>query len=272
MPSLYQSPPPAHPVPGPPLRLAPLPAEPLPGLALCNLALVEQLFDQVPDVVFFAKDLQARYVALNHSLVRRCGLRSKEALLGRTAAQLFPGAMGEVFLAQDRAVLKSGKPMHRYLELHVYASREAGWCLTQKLPLRDGAGQIVGMAGISRDLGLPDRNNPVYQQIGHLAEELRRNYAEPLQLTELARAAGLSLDRLERLFQRIFEITPREMLLQTRLDAARALLENEPLMSVAAIAAECGYSDHSAFTRQFRATTSLTPSQYRAVVAQRAAA
>ncbi len=241
-------------------------------LGPCDLKLVEQLFDQLPDVVFFAKDLQARYVALNHSLVRRSGQRSKQALLGRTAAQLFPGAMGENFLAQDRNVIKSGKPIHRYLELHVYANREPGWCLTQKLPLHDAQGEVVGVAGISRDLGLPDRNNPVYPQVAEVAEQLRRNFSEPLQLTELARGAGLSLDRLERLFQRIFEITPREMLLQARLDAARALLENEPSLSVAAIAAQCGYSDHSAFTRQFRATTSLTPSQYRGLVSQRAAA
>jgi len=34
--------------------------------------------------------------------------------------------------------------------------------------------------------------------------------------------------------------------------------------SVAQIAAASGFSDQSAFTRQFRAVTGLTPSQYRA--------
>ena len=53
------------------------------------------------------------------------------------------------------------------------------------------------------------------------------------------------------------------MLLQARLDAARRLLVEAPDLSVAAIAMQCGYSDQSAFTRQFKATTSLTPSQYR---------
>jgi AraC-like DNA-binding protein len=33
--------------------------------------------------------------------------------------------------------------------------------------------------------------------------------------------------------------------------------------SVADIAQACGYADHSAFTRQFRATTGVTPSEYR---------
>ena len=34
-------------------------------------------------------------------------------------------------------------------------------------------------------------------------------------------------------------------------------------MSVAEVAHACGYSDHSAFTRQFRATVGLTPREFR---------
>ena len=47
-----------------------------------------------------------------------------------------------------------------------------------------------------------------------------------------------------------------------RIDAAaRLLLESD--RTVADIAVECGYCDHSAFTRQFRSATSLTPTEYR---------
>jgi AraC-like DNA-binding protein len=35
--------------------------------------------------------------------------------------------------------------------------------------------------------------------------------------------------------------------------------------SVAEIAMDCGFYDHSAFTRAFRSATDLTPSQYRAL-------
>jgi hypothetical protein len=38
------------------------------------------------------------------------------------------------------------------LEMHLYNGRERGWCLTQKLALRDVHGQVIGMAGISHDL------------------------------------------------------------------------------------------------------------------------
>ncbi|MEJ6006180.1 AraC family transcriptional regulator [Paucibacter sp. AS339] len=240
------------------------------ALRLCELSVVEALFDPLPDVVFFVKDRDGRYLRVNQTLVRRSAQRSKQALLGRTSKEIFPGAMGEAFWAQDRSVISSGAAMQRHLELHLYADGGAGWCLTHKLPLRDEPqgkqpGAVLGVAGISRDLGRPDQSHPVYGQIAELAEQIRRHFDQPLHLGDWARAAGLTLDRVEHLFQRIFHLSPREMLLQARLDAARRLLVEAPDMSVAAIAMQCGYSDQSAFTRQFKATTSLTPSQYRRI-------
>jgi AraC-like DNA-binding protein len=234
------------------------------ALRLCELSLVEALFDPLPDVVFFVKDRDGRYLSVNQTLVRRSALRSKQALLGRTPREVFPGAMGEAFARQDRAVIASGAALPRQLELHLYADGGAGWCLTHKLPLREGHdGAVLGVAGISRDLGLPDQGHPVYAQIAELAAHIRAHFDQAVNLGELARAAGLSLDRVERLFQRIFHLSPREMLLQARLDEARRLLVSEPGLSVAAVAASCGYSDHSAFARQFKATSGMTPSQYR---------
>ncbi|MDT9002428.1 AraC family transcriptional regulator [Paucibacter sp. APW11] len=237
-------------------------------LQLCQLSLVEALFDPLPDVVFFVKDRAGRYLRVNQTLVRRSALRSKSALLGRTPREVFPGAMGEAFAAQDATVLASGRELPRQLELHLYADGGAGWCLTHKLPLHED-GEVIGVAGISRDLGLPDQGHPVYAQVAALAEHIRAHFDEPLNFGVMARQAGLSLDRIERLFQRIFHLSPREMLLQARLDAARRLLAAPDGPSIADIAAACGYSDQSAFTRQFKAVTGLTPSRFRSLQAQR---
>ena len=44
-----------------------------PLVALADAGIAEALFDLVPDVVFFVKDGVGRYVAVNHTLVSRCG-------------------------------------------------------------------------------------------------------------------------------------------------------------------------------------------------------
>src|SRR5471030_2339183 len=50
------------------------------GSAIADAFFAEQLFDALPDVVFFVKDAQARYVVVNQTLVQRCGVKDKAAL------------------------------------------------------------------------------------------------------------------------------------------------------------------------------------------------
>lgn len=229
----------------------------------------EGLFDALPDVVFFVKDVEGRYVVVNQTLVQRCGQRHKSALLGRTPAEVFAHPFGQTYLAQDLLVLAGDNDIEDQLELHLYPNRDPGWCLTRKTALRDARGSIVGLTGISRDLAMADKKNPVYRKVAAAVQVIHEEYGQPLQLPELARIANMSVAQIERYFLRIFHLTPRQMIIQTRVDAASRLLNGDASASVAEIAQACGYGDHSAFTRQFKATTGLTPSQYRQLSTRR---
>jgi AraC-like DNA-binding protein len=234
-----------------------------PALRAVDLQALEGLFDALNDVAFFVKDREGRYLSANNTLVRRCGLRSKADIIGKTALEVHPRLLAQTYLAQDRQVIDSGLALKKHLELHLYPSRGRGWCLTYKTPLRDEAGQIVGLAGTSQDLGLADELHPVYRKIADIALYIRENYHESISMEELARGAGLSLSRVERLFQRVFHYSPRQLLLQSRLGAAMAMIEAGEQRSIAQIAYACGYTDHSAFSRQFKAHAGMSPQQYR---------
>jgi len=117
--------------------------------------IIERLFDHVPETVFFLKDAAGRYLAVNQSLVERCGLESKKDLIGRRVGEVFPKQLAELYARQDQTVLRTGRPIMDHLELHWYSHRRPGWCLTTKLPMRGPDGTIVGIAGISRDLRAP---------------------------------------------------------------------------------------------------------------------
>ena len=231
------------------------------GAGIADPFFAEALFDALPDVVFFVKDVQGRYVVVNQTLVQRCGQRHKAALLGRTSAEVFARPFGQTYLAQDMAVLAGGASIEDQLELHLYPNRDPGWCLTRKTALRDAAGHIVGLTGVSRDLAMADKKNPAYRKVAAAVALIHEEYGRQLPLAELARTANMSVAQIERYFLRIFHLTPRQMIIQTRVDAASRLLRGDA--SVADIAQACGYGDHSAFTRQFKATTGVTPTQYR---------
>jgi AraC-like DNA-binding protein len=232
------------------------------GFGTIDPFFAEALFDCTPDVVFFVKDTEGRYRVVNDTLVRRCGRRAKGDVLGRTAEDLFPPPLGALYAAQDRLVLSGRAEIRDRLELHLYDDGTRGFCLTYKLPLRGRDGRIVGMAGLSRDLHRPDEGRRSYRALGRAVDRLQAGFAEPVRLAELARGAGMSESRFQRLTKRVFHLTPRQLLIKTRVEAAsRLLLETEA--RVAEIAMRCGYADHSAFTRQFKATTGLTPMQFR---------
>ena len=227
------------------------------------LAVVTELFERVPDTAFFVKDLEGRYVLCSPSLVERCGLRTESELVGRHVREIFPAELGERYAAQDQQVLRTGRPLLDRLELHWYARRRTGWCLTTKLPLRDAAGKIVGLIGVSRDLRALRDASQVPSGLLAALEHLDAVFNEPLSTAQLAKRAGLSPVRFARVIKRIFRLTPSQLIAQRRLAAAsRLLLESE--RSVAEIALACGFYDHSAFTRAFRAATGSTPTQFRA--------
>ncbi|PVZ12304.1 MULTISPECIES: AraC family transcriptional regulator [unclassified Pseudomonas] len=226
------------------------------------MAALLPLLDAIPTAVFFVKDTQARYVLANRTLVERCGLKSLAPLLGKTSAQVFPARFGPGYTQQDRRVLERGEVLEDQLELHLYGSREPGWCLTHKRPLLDRDGRIMGLAGTSVDLQAAAASHPAYQRLAAVDDYIRKHFQRPVTLKELTALAGLSVAQLERYCKRVFHLTPRQMIHKVRLEHAHRLLCTA--LPITEVALQCGYTDHSAFSRQFRALTGFTPREYRA--------
>lgn len=222
----------------------------------------ELLFDCIPDLVFFIKNRRGEYVVVNQTLVARCGRREKRELIGRGAQELFPGLFGKRYRAQDEAVLGRGESIIGQLELHLYPNGVSGWCITYKLPLWDNRGQVVGLVGISKDLQRSSPRSEDYAVIADALEQIQTRYQDPLRVQDLAARAGLSLYQFEERIRALFNLTVGQLIQKTRMDAAVRLLR-ESRDPVSKIALDCGYSDQSAFTRQFRRATGLTPLEFR---------
>lgn len=223
-------------------------------------AMLEQLFDHLPETAFFLKDTEGRYRAVNQSLVERCGLRSKRDLIGRHVCDIFPSLLAERYASQDRSVVQSGRPIIDRLELHWYARRRPDWCLTTKLPVRNAEGEITGVIGISRDIRAPGDRSKIPTSLLPTLEQLEEDLSQTP--ASLARTAGLSPVRFARLIRRIFRLTPGQLITQTRLGRASEMLRNGHA-SIIEVAQASGFSDQSAFTRTFRAATGVTPTQFR---------
>lgn len=224
--------------------------------------LSEQLFDHLTDIVYFIKDESGRYVVVNQTLVERSGAESKEQVIGKTSEELFSGPIGARFFAQDMFVIETMDPLVNELEQHAYSPQNHGWCLTTKLPLTDSDGRAVGLVGISRDIqSLGDESDDL-GQLAATVDYIKQHLEQPLRISELAERTGMSAYQLDRRCREVFGISASQLILQLRMAAAANKLRQtaEPILS---IALSSGYSDQSAFTRQFRRTFGVSPGKYR---------
>ena len=222
----------------------------------------EALFDCLIDVVYFVKNAQAEYVVVNRTLVDRCGADDKSRLLGKTARDVFPGLLGESSWKQDVAVLRAGVPILNQLELHNYPTGLTGWCLTDKFPLFDADGRVIGLAGVSHDLHAPEECADDYRAVAKAVRHARAHLDVRISLSELAEVAKMSPYQFDRRIRRLFRLSAGHLILKFRMDVAAEQLRDTDL-SVTKISLDCGFADQSAFSRQFRKSTGQTPGEYR---------
>jgi AraC-like DNA-binding protein len=87
-------------------------------------------------------------------------------------------------------------------------------------------------------------------------------YFEPLEVDDLAAAAGLSKAHFSREFRRTFGESPYVYLQTRRLERAAALLRNTD-HSVAEVCLEVGLQGVGSFTTSFKRMYGMTPTAYR---------
>jgi AraC-like DNA-binding protein len=226
-----------------------------------------ELFDRVPDTVFFIKDREARYVAVNETLVHRCKLADKRDLIGRKASQVFVSPLGERFEAQDLKLVAEGLSIRGRMELHLYPDGSEGWCLTWKEPLIDASGFIRGLAGISRDAPTLSGSAPVSAALSATFAYIDDHLDEPMRIPELAARAGLSPFQFDQRIRALSGFSAGQYLSRLRIDRACDRLKHTDA-PLSELALECGYADQAGFTRQFHKSVGLTPGAYRLATAR----
>lgn len=226
---------------------------------------LERMFDDLPGVVFFLKDRAGRYLAVNRTLVERCGCAEKADLLGKRPSEVFPSPLAVRYERQDQRVLQTGKPVLDQLELHFYPNRQRGWCLTNKYPVRhEKTRTVTAVAGLSRDVESSARGAAArgFPELAHALDALQSRIADPPGVEELATLCRLSTAQFSRLVRQVFQLTPLQLVLKIRLDEALHLLATTT-QSLTEIALSTGFCDQSAFTRHFRRMAGVPPGAFR---------
>lgn len=99
--------------------------------------------------------------------------------------------------------------------------------------------------------------------IAGAAAYIESHYTENIQLKELAEVSHYSLRHFIRLFNEMYRTTPQKYITNIRIRHACALLRESGLY-VSEVAVKCGFNDINYFTRTFKKTVGMSPTQFRA--------
>lgn len=221
-----------------------------------------QLFEHLPGLYFFVKDEQSRMICASRPIVERLGCKSEEEVIGRSDYDFFPPQVADNFIRDDRRVMQSGQPLIGRVEIWYKSPGILDWFVTNKLPLRDAAGRIVGVMGTIQSYDDKHKSLLPFFEITRVVEYIRANHRRPITVEQLAALIHLSPRQLRRKFLEVFGMGVHEFLLKSRVQAAADALANSG-DSIAEIAQQFGFCDQSAFTQQFRKYIGTTPLRYR---------
>lgn len=208
------------------------------------------------------KDRHSRMVFASQPFWEHLGAKSEADIVGKSDDDFFPPHAADHFQRDDQFVMSTGQPLIGRVELWYNEQRVLDWFITNKLPVRDTRGRIIGVMGIVRSYEGQRRTMQPISQIDSTVNYIREHHQQRLTVEELAERAGLSPRQLYRKFREVFGLSVQDFLIKTRIQAAgNELLHSD--RTIAQIAADFGFCDQSAFTQLFRKHTGLTPLKFR---------
>ncbi|MFT5241981.1 MAG: AraC-like DNA-binding protein [Kiritimatiellia bacterium] len=231
--------------------------------ALLHGAQLQQLFDYLPDVYFVVKNVAGEVMMANEVALRQCGFEREADMLGKSDYDMFTQDRADAYVADDRVVFETGAPILDRVELAPDPTNAIHWMVTTKMPLYSEAGEVVGLACIARNMTAAYERLRPYTEMTEVFEYIQQHYAETIKIDVVSRLAHLSTSQFERRFRKLFHRTPTQYITQVRIHAACNLLSSSH-DTVASIALDVGFYDHSHFSRSFKKGIGMSPSEYRA--------
>jgi len=112
--------------------------------------LLSYFMDNIPDVIYF-KDKKGALVLVNQAHAKGLGMKPED-VIGKTDFNFFPKDKARKMAKDDMYVINTGRPMIDKVERATRPDGVDNYVSTTKIPMRDEQGNIIGLAGITRDI------------------------------------------------------------------------------------------------------------------------
>ncbi|MBX2807253.1 MAG: EAL domain-containing protein [Cellvibrionaceae bacterium] len=133
--------------------------------------LLHTLAANIPHRIY-AKDLDGYFTFANESVAKGMGVDTPEDLFGKRDFDFYPEKDAALYHAEEQYIMRTGIPVLNKEEHVKYLLQERErWLLTTKIPLRNTAGETIGIAGINYDVTLQKQTEQDLRSAKKQAEE-----------------------------------------------------------------------------------------------------
>ena len=134
---------------------------------------LQVLLDNLPDRICF-KDTQSRFIQCNQAFARFLGLADPQLAVGKTEYDFLPAERAKESYQDEQKIIRNGQPLINKVEKQTAPDGKVTWTSVTKLPVRDPAGVMMGVAGFARDItDLKRAENELEQMHKQLLETSR---------------------------------------------------------------------------------------------------
>ncbi len=116
----------------------------------CDSTLFDFLLENTPDQIYF-KDREGRFIRISRAVAEYLNVANPRDLIGKTDFDLWSEETARAAAADERWVMETGEPMVGKVEQLTYPDGRVAWDYSSKLPLRNSAGEIIGICGINKE-------------------------------------------------------------------------------------------------------------------------
>jgi len=131
---------------------------------------LQVLMDYIPYTIYF-KDLECRFTKINMAQARLLGQKRPEDAIGKTDYDFFDNQTAQSAFEDEQQILSTGLPMLEKVELLKDSEGNSSWVSATKIPVKDTAGKVTGLVGISIDITEKRRAEDKLREAKERAEE-----------------------------------------------------------------------------------------------------
>ncbi|WP_299409221.1 response regulator [Acaryochloris sp. IP29b_bin.148] len=153
--------------------------------------LLQLVMDNLPEYIFW-KDVNSIYLGCNHKFAKIAGVGTPDKIIGKTDYELaWQTEEAEFFRQCDRRVMDSNSSELGIIEPQLQADGKQAWLETNKVPLHDEQGKVIGILGTFQDITERKETELALKQLNEeLEQRVEERTSELLKAKEAADSAN----------------------------------------------------------------------------------